>query len=162
MEQGITIALALGSNLGQREKLLKKAIDLLQKRVGKTLALSSFYETAPLGFSSQNPFLNGAILMDTTLSPLELLETTQEIERILGRTHKHKQGENYTDRLIDIDILLYGDKIIEQSPTLLIPHSQMHLRPFVLEPLVSIYPLGVHPLFHKTLQQLYQELLSSL
>ena len=150
--------LGLGSNLGNRQKQLFAATTLLAERVGDSLALSGFHETVPCGYQSIHPFLNMAVRLETSLSPCELLAVTQQIERELGRTTK-KINQPYTDRTIDIDILLY-DKVILQTPELVLPHPLMHKRLFVLQPLSEIAPDLIHPVFHKTITELYQTLLS--
>ena len=129
------VFLSLGSNLGDRQDNLHKAIDLIGQRVGPVIRQSSFIETEPWGFESQNKFLNGAILCETTLTPRQLLRTTQKIERELGR--KKKTSHLYHDRPIDIDILLYDDLTIDE-PDLKIPHPLMHQRDFVMIPLSEI------------------------
>lgn len=123
------------------------AAALLAERVGDVLALSGFYETEPWGFQSDNTFLNAALRLDTILSPLELLDATQQIEREMGRTQKSNGA--YHDRIIDIDILLYDDLVL-QTPELTLPHPLMHERRFVMEPLAEIAPNVVHPVFHKS------------
>lgn len=128
----IEIYLGLGSNLGDRHTVLLSAIEQLVLRVGRLVRCSSFFETEPWGFESEHPFLNAVALFRTTLSPRELLTVTQDIERELGRTHKTLQG--YEDRVIDIDILLYGDERVDE-PDLQIPHPLMQERQFVMEPL---------------------------
>lgn len=155
----VTTSLALGSNIGNREEILKDAIRLLQSRVGKLLSISRFYETAPEGFFSVHPFLNAVVSVNTALSLESLLEETQTIERILGRIRKHGKGEPYSDRPIDIDILFYGSKIEDRGYRLRVPHPMMHLRRFVLEPLASIQPLTMHPVRQKTVWALLQDLL---
>ena len=126
--------LGLGSNQGDREAQLSRAIALIGERVGEVLRQSSIIETSPWGFSSGNKFLNAVILCETTLTPRELLGVTQQIERELGRRHK---GGAYRDRPIDIDILLYDDYHID-TPDLQIPHPLMHQRDFVMIPLNEI------------------------
>ncbi|MCD8282517.1 MAG: 2-amino-4-hydroxy-6-hydroxymethyldihydropteridine diphosphokinase [Prevotella sp.] len=128
--------LSLGTNLGDRRTNLLRAIDLLDERAGRVLRCSSFVETEPSGFVSEHMFLNACIALDTPLSPRELLCATQEIERLLGRTEK-TAGHEYKDRLIDIDILTYGDDTID-IPGLHIPHPRMHERDFVMIPLREI------------------------
>ncbi len=128
--------LSLGTNLGDRRKNLLDAINMIGERVGEVIRQSSFLETEPWGFSSDNRFLNACIAVDTALSPRDLLRTTQEIERQMGRSVKTSAGE-YHDRLIDIDILLYGDITIDE-PDLKIPHPLMRQRDFVMVPLGEI------------------------
>lgn len=135
--------LSLGSNLGNKRKNLITASALLAERAGDVLALSRFHETEPWGFESENRFLNAAVKLRTSFSPLELLRITQEIEKELGR--KEKSNGTYQDRILDIDILLY-DGISMCSPELIVPHPLMHERAFVLEPLSEIAPFVEHPL----------------
>lgn len=135
------VYLGLGSNLGDREAVLLQAIKLIDERVGQVLRRSSFIETEPWGFESANRFLNAAVCCETTLTPREVLQATQQIERDLGKRKRHatkRQKEiNYQDRPIDIDILLYDDLIVDE-PDLKIPHPLMHQREFVMRPLNEI------------------------
>lgn len=135
------VYLALGSNLGDREAIIQDAIRLIGERVGTVASQSSFIETEPWGFESQNTFLNGAILVETTLTPHEVLAATQQIERDLGKTDVHATRRSllpvYKDRPIDIDILLYDDLHLRE-PDLTLPHPLMHERPFVMQPLREI------------------------
>ena len=147
------VYLGLGTNLGDKAANLHAAVHLISGKIGKVISLSSFYATAPWGFESENSFLNAAICVETSLSPLEVLHRTQEIERTLGRTHK-STGGIYHDRIIDIDLLLYNKKII-QTPELTIPHPLMLQRDFVMNPLVEIAPDVVHPVFGKKLSALF-------
>ena len=138
--------LALGTNIGNKRRNMITAAALLAERVGDVLALSGFYETEPWGFQSENTFLNAALQLDTSLSPLELLKATQEIEIEMGRTQKSNGA--YHDRIIDIDILLY-DNLVLQTPELTLLHPLMHERLFVMEPLAEIAPNVIHPVFKK-------------
>ena len=138
--------LALGTNIGNKRRNMITAAALLAERVGDVLALSGFYETEPWGFQSENTFLNAALQLDTSLSPLERLKATQEIEIEMGRTQKSNGA--YHDRIIDIDILLY-DNLVLQTPELTLPHPLMHERLFVMEPLAEIAPNVIHPVFKK-------------
>ena len=137
------VYLGLGSNLGDREAIINQAIDLIGKRVGKVVRQSSLIETEPWGFESENKFLNGVILCETSLTPRRLLKTTQSIERTLGKNHSHATERsstvNYHDRPIDIDILLYDDLTVDE-PDLKIPHPLMQEREFVMIPLTQIKP----------------------
>ena len=150
------IYLGLGTNLGDRQENLTRAIEALSLALGTCKAQSSFLETEPWGFESDNGFLNCVVAFDTELTPTELLDTTERIERELGRTVK-STGGNYHDRLIDIDILLYGNTVIE-SERLTIPHPLMHLRDFVLMPLAEIAPNTVHPTLGKSIAGLLAEI----
>lgn len=150
------VCLSLGSNLGPRETYLRKALQALDKELGSLVKCSSFYETLPWGFSSDSLFLNAAACYDTLLSPEEVLAVTQQIEKSLGRKEKSRQGQ-YADRCIDIDILLYDDRVM-QTPDMILPHPHMAERMFVLEPLAEIMPHLLHPLLKKTILQLKEEL----
>ena len=151
-----TVYLGLGTNIGNRKENLTRAIEALSLALGHYTALSSFIETAPWGFDSENSFLNCAVVFETELTPLQLLDTTESIERELGRTTK-STGGTYHDRVIDIDILLYGSEIVE-TPRLAIPHPLMHMRDFVLEPLAEIAPHAIHPTTGKSIEELTTEL----
>lgn len=105
------VYLGLGTNLGDKELNLRVALQKIEERIGKIISLSAFYATAPWGFQSENNFLNTAVGVETVLSPVGILESTQRIEQEIGRLHKSRDGV-YSDRLIDIDLLLYGDKIL--------------------------------------------------
>lgn len=128
--------LSLGTNLGDKRKNITVAIKNIGELVGDVVRQSALYETEPWGFRSDNRFVNAAVCVDTQLSPRRLLEVTQRIEREMGRTLKSDGGE-YHDRIIDIDILLYGDLHIDE-PDLKIPHPLMHERDFVMTPLNEI------------------------
>ena len=147
------VYLGLGTNMGDKEMNLRTAVQWINDRIGKVTSLSSFYETAPWGFVSENRFLNAAVCVETELKPLEVLHQTQAIERELGRTHKSVNGV-YSDRIIDIDLLLYED-VVMQSPELTLPHPLMTERGFVLEPLAEIAGEVVHPVCKQTIGELY-------
>ena len=142
----------LGTNLGDKEHNLRLAVRKIEERVGKVVSLSAFYATAPWGFSSEHTFLNAATCVETLLPPLSVLHLTQEIEREIGRTHKSVGGV-YSDRVIDIDLLLYGDQVLD-TPELKLPHPLMHERRFVMEPLAEIAPDLVHPILKKKMREL--------
>ena len=132
------VYLGLGTNLGDKEANLKAAIEEIRKRVGEVTSLSAFHASEPWGFQSENSFLNAVCCVSTELSPIDVLHITQEIERELGRLKKSIDGL-YSDRLIDIDILLYDDLRIA-TPELTIPHPLMGQRDFVMIPLREIAP----------------------
>lgn len=157
------VYLGLGSNQGDRHALLEQAVALLVEKVGTVVARSSIIESEPWGFTSPNKFLNMVVSMETSLSPSRLLTVTQRIERQLGRTHKSTPlptsqtplpanlpsnlpfnlpdnlPSSYSDRPIDIDILLYADRLIH-TPRLTVPHPLMLRREFVWRPLLEIAP----------------------
>ena len=118
--------------------MLHRAIALIGERVGTVQRVSSFIETEPWGFKSKNKFLNAACSVLTTLSPMECLDATQQIERELGRKSKSKGGK-YHDRPIDIDLLMYDDLTLS-TPRLSLPHPHMQERDFVMIPLREIMP----------------------
>lgn len=146
--------LSLGTNLGDKQHNLMRAIALLSERAGSIVALSGLYETEPWGFRSENRFLNVALQLQTTRDPMELLGISRLIEIEMGRIVKSSEGE-YEDRLIDIDLLLYDD-LVMQSDVLTLPHPHMHKRLFVLEPMVEIAPDLIHPVLHKTMKELLE------
>jgi len=134
------VYLGIGSNLGNRRAILRQAIKLIGERVGEVTRQSTFIETEPWGFESANKFLNAVILCETDMTPREVLEATQQIERDMGRqkiVHRTSSNRTYTDRPIDIDILLYDDLTVDE-PDLMIPHPLMEQRDFVMIPLKEI------------------------
>ena len=137
------VYLSLGTNLGDREENMHRALQLLNLRVGKLERVSRMIETEPWGFQSENKFLNACCRICTALSPIQLLKATQNIERSLGRTEKSKNGI-YHDRLIDIDILYYDD-LTMKTPQLTIPHPHIREREFVTVPLREIMEDASHP-----------------
>lgn len=147
--------------MGEKDRHLREAIEAIEKQIGNVCSLSAFYATEPHGFESANGFLNAALCVETTLTPVELLLTTQAIERRLGRTHKSTNGI-YHDRVIDIDILLYDELVGTfescDGQTLILPHPQMHTRAFVLEPLEEIAPQLLHPALGVSIQCLREQL----
>jgi 2-amino-4-hydroxy-6-hydroxymethyldihydropteridine diphosphokinase len=145
-----TLYLLLGSNRGDRIALLQQAREQLQQQAGHIIRQSPLYESDPWGFASPDRFLNQALAMETTLEPLPLLAVIQRIETALGR---RRTGSGYASRTMDIDILLYGDRIID-SPFLTVPHSRMHERAFVLRPLNDIAPEVIHPRLNQTIAAL--------
>ena len=150
---GINVAIALGSNLGYRERHLREAIAAIGPCVAG-LRVSSFYDTAPVGVGEQPRFLNAAATGSTTLEARELLETLLGIETTLGRTRPHPGAP----RTLDLDLILYGDQIIEEQD-LTIPHPRFRERRFVLEPLAEIAPDWIDPVTKRTIRELMSGLL---
>jgi len=128
------VFLGLGSNLGNGKDNLDQAIALIREQIGEIKAVSAYIESEPWGFESEHRFTNAVCAVETELDPMALLDQTQSIERQMGRTQKHKPGESYTDRIIDIDILTY-DAIIIYNERLTIPHPMINERDFVRIPL---------------------------
>lgn len=133
-----TVYLSLGANIGNRKGTIREVIKRISQLIGNVEKLSSLYETEPWGYDSPNKFINATVCVSTSLTPHEVLNTTQEIEIKMGRTTKSKDGE-YQDRIIDIDILLYDD-IKLNDKDLKIPHPLMYEREFVMTPLREIMP----------------------
>jgi 2-amino-4-hydroxy-6-hydroxymethyldihydropteridine diphosphokinase len=146
------IYLSLGSNVGDRKAQLRDAQDRLAK-LGRVIAVSSFYETEPVELTQQPWFLNCAVAIETSDTPAQLMASVLRIEEEMGRRRVQNKGP----RSIDIDILLFADVIMESSE-LTIPHPAMHHRRFVLEPLAEIAPQALHPVFHKTVRELLDQL----
>ena len=152
----MTVYFSLGTNLGNKEQNLRMAVQHIEERIGKVISLSAFYVTAPWGFDSDNSFLNAAVAVETDLEPLALLDITQDIEKQLGRTLKSAGGV-YQDRMIDIDLLLYGD-LIYKDERLTLPHPLMQERSFVMNPLAEIAPDLIHPVLDITMVQILANL----
>jgi 2-amino-4-hydroxy-6-hydroxymethyldihydropteridine diphosphokinase len=142
------VYLSLGSNVGDRSGNLNTAIDRL-RTFGEVIAVSSFYETEPVEFTAQAWFLNCAVTLETDKTPKDLLAGILGIEQQLGRRRGQKKGP----RIIDIDILLFGNSIVEESG-LTIPHPSMKERRFVLEPLAVIAPDVLHPVLKRSIREL--------
>lgn len=144
--------LSLGSNLGNRKQNLRDALRRLES-VATVRAISSIYETDPVEFTDQPMFLNCAIALETPASPDQLMVQLLEIEKAMGRRRIQKKGP----RIIDLDILLFGDQVVS-TPAVTIPHPAMHHRRFVLEPLAEIGSETKHPILQKTVRELLEEL----
>lgn len=145
------VYLLLGSNEGEREKNLQQALELLQASVGSLLKASTVYETEAWGLKEQSAFLNQAVCFSVALTPLQLLQKAKVIEKEMGRTVTTKWGP----RVIDIDILLYGNKEVT-LPELKVPHLFLHERRFTLTPLNEIASGVIHPVLNKTIEELLQ------
>ena len=144
--------LGLGSNLGQKEEIIRRTIALIDEQIGTVVRQSALYYSEPWGFQSQNSFVNAVVCTSTMLTPRQLLCATQRIERLMGKTRQHATQRSttsqatpiYQDRPIDIDILLYDDLHID-TPQLKIPHPLMQERDFVMVPLREICPTYADP-----------------
>ena len=165
------VSLLIGGNQGDRHRLIEQATEQIRERIGSVVALSSVYETEPWGdFEIENSklkienFLNRALLVETTLSPWQVLRTALAIEKELGRERpdfsifnfQFSINKKYRSRPMDIDLIFYDDLVLD-TPELTLPHPRMHLRRFVLDPLAEIMPDYMHPILRKTVKQLLNE-----
>ncbi len=154
------VYLGLGSNIGDRVGFIQQATSLLGGDDNiKIVSTSSFYETEPWHFKTDNWFVNAVIAISTSLYPHELLKVCNRVESQLGRKRSDESG--YNDRTIDIDILFYDDKIYSEDESgveLTIPHPRVHERAFMLIPLLEIAPLYVHPVLKKTISDIYEDI----
>lgn len=153
----IDVFLLLGSNLGDRQAFLKNARDHIETGVAPIISPSSVYETQSWGKTDEPDYLNQVLYLKTNIAPRALLEKILGIETLLGRRREEKWGS----RTIDIDILFYGQDIINEN-SLVIPHPELHKRMFTLEPLNELAPDFIHPIFRKSIFQLKSELKSDL
>jgi 2-amino-4-hydroxy-6-hydroxymethyldihydropteridine diphosphokinase len=136
--RGVIAFIGLGANLGERERTLRRAVEMLASEPGiAVLAVSRLRETAPIGYTEQPSFLNGAVQIETQLSARELLGRLLAIERELGR--ERGVGPRYGPRTVDLDLLLYGDETVDE-PGLEVPHPRLAERRFVVEPLRELDP----------------------
>mgnify|MGYP001767227931 CR=1 FL=1 len=147
------VILGIGTNTGNREMNLKAALKSINLHAGTIRKSSSIYETSPWGFTSDEKFLNMVVEIETTLNPYGLLGKLLMIEALQGRL---RNGAGYASRIIDIDILFYGEKIINEGE-LIVPHPRLHQRRFILIPLCEITPELIHPVSGKTVFELLNE-----
>ena len=143
------VFLGLGSNIGDKEEHIRKALTLLAN-ICKVRRTSHLYLTEPVGYTEQDWFLNCVVVVETDVEAKKLLSSIKSIERKLGRTKTVKKGP----RIIDIDILFYGDCVVN-SKNLVIPHPLLQERLFVLQPMMDLNPGFVHPVLKKTIHELY-------
>lgn len=146
------VYLLIGGNVGNRLQNLGRAIELINTTCGNIIQQSAIYETAAWGNTRQQSFLNQALLLETSLSPLQLITATLEVEETMGRV----RAERYGPRIIDIDMLFYNNDILHH-PQLTIPHPEIQNRRFALVPMQEIAPDYIHPVLQKTIQQLLEE-----
>lgn len=149
----INVYLLLGSNLGDRQMFLRQAATHIEAQIGQIVKQSAIYETQSWGKTDAPDYLNQVLYIQTQMPPHELLITVLNIELLLGRQREELWGA----RTMDIDILFYGDEVINQ-PNLIVPHPQLHNRRFTLEPLNEIAPQLFHPVLRKTINQLKNQL----
>ncbi len=147
------VFIGLGSNLGDREGHLQDAIEMIGKKIGEILSFSNIYETEPWGFKSDDKFLNMVVRIKTNHGPLKLMKEIIKIEKGLGKT---RPAEGYESRIIDMDILICGEKVISEAG-LKIPHPLIGERKFVLVPLCDLSPEGIHPVSGKSFSAMLEE-----
>ena len=150
-----SVFVLLGSNLGDRELLVNQASKMIGERCGKIVAKSRLYESEPWGFKSEHWFLNQVVKIETALSPDDLIKELLEIEKELGRD-RSVPHEGYVSRPMDLDILYFGNEIID-TQMITAPHPRLHERRFTLLPLCDIAPDYVHPVMKKTNLQLLDD-----
>ena len=159
------VTLLTGSNAPDREAILHRTAALLDERVGPIVSRSRIYSSAAWGFSSEEPFANQALRLETLLTPIEVLDAALEVEQIVGRDRaqeareKELSGERYASRVVDVDVMFCDDEIISE-PRLCVPHPLLHEREFALEPLCEIMGDYCHPVLQRSLQDIYSELKS--
>lgn len=149
MEQ---IFLGLGTNVNPKEAYLLEAKAYIEEEVGPVIRVSSLYETAAWGKTDQSDFMNQVIEVQSQLSPIALLDTVLAIEKKMGRV----RIEKWAERIIDIDLLLYGQEMIQEA-RLVVPHPFISVRNFVLAPLVEIAPDFIHPVAQLSIAELYEQ-----
>lgn len=147
------VYISFGSNIGDREKAIEEALDLIDQNQMKITKRSDIYETEPYGYTDQPVFLNGAVEVETKLTCREVLERLLSIEKEVGRVRKFKWGP----RLIDLDIIFFNDEIYDEED-LKVPHTDMQNRDFVLKPLNELCPDIIHPVLKKTIKELLEDL----
>lgn len=144
----------LGSNIGDREAVFRRAVEMMECRCCRVIASSHIYESEPWGFETEDIFLNQVVCVKTTLGPHDLLDELLSIEIHLGRDREHHY-DTYVSRPIDLDILYYDDLVVDDS-NLTLPHPRLHLRRFTLMPLCDIAPDKIHPVFRVTNRELLE------
>ena len=157
------VTLLTGSNAPDREAILHRTAALLAERVGPIVSRSRIYTSAAWGFSSEEPFANQALMLETSLTPIEVLDAALEVEQTVGRDRvqeareKKLSGERYASRVVDVDVMFCDDEIISE-PRLQVPHPLLHEREFALEPLCEIMADYRHPQLGRSLKDIYFEL----
>ncbi|GAB5556955.1 MAG: 2-amino-4-hydroxy-6-hydroxymethyldihydropteridine diphosphokinase [Schleiferiaceae bacterium] len=154
-KSSLKLFLGLGSNLGDREKNLKMAIEFLSEKLGKPTSMSSVLETEPWGYESKNHFLNQVVTFEVDLDVFHILKITQDVEKKLGRLQKSKIY--YTDRVIDVDILYYSDNQVDTA-YLQVPHPKIAERPFVLDSLMELDGNWLDVRLGKEIKEIYNGL----
>lgn len=152
-----TAYINIGSNMGDRATLIECAVAHIEHLCGTSVRRAPIIESEPWGFDSANTFLNLGIAVDTDLNPLSLLHALQAIEQKISATPHRDADGNYIDRLIDIDLIAIDD-IVVNHPELTLPHPRMHLRQFVLAPMMTLAPDWIHPILHASASELFSRI----
>ncbi len=153
MSQKEEIYFSIGSNLGDRQRNLQDAAERMSNRLGTLLGTSKVYESPAWGFKSRFSFYNCCLSLESSLGPADLLKRMQLIEREMGRDLSTRRQAGYTDRVVDIDLILMGERVI-RLPDLVVPHPSLEERRFVLKPLAEIAPRVIHPVSGLTISEL--------
>ena len=157
------VTLLTGSNATEREAILHRTAEVLAERVGQIVARSRIYTSSAWGFTSAEPFANQALRINTSLSPIEVLDAVLDVEQAIGRNRAEEEatkralGERYASRVVDVDVMFCDDEIICE-PRLRVPHPLLHVREFALEPLCEIMADYRHPVLGQRLKDIYEEL----
>ena len=151
-----SVFILLGSNLGDRQLLVSQACSMMEERCGRIVSKSRLYESEPWGFKSEHWFLNQVVVLDTEMSPDDLMDALLAIEKELGRD-RTTPHEGYVSRPMDLDILYWGEDLIVEKQHVIVPHPRLHKRRFTLLPLCDVAPDYVHPILKKTNRQLLDE-----
>ena len=155
--------LLTGSNAPDRYEVLRRTAEILARRIGVVERASQIYGSEPWGFSAEEMFSNQALVLQTTLTPIEVLDEALATEQEVGRDREKEMhekaltGERYASRVVDVDVMFYDDEIID-TPRLKVPHPLLHLREFALEPLCEIMGDYCHPVLGERLNRIYEEL----
>ena len=152
-----TAYINIGSNMGNRNALIEQAIAHIEFLCNAKTRKSPYIESEPWEYDSPTTFLNIGIAIETRLNPQEMLNSLLKIEKSISPSSHRDEDGNYIDRHIDIDLIAVDDVVID-SATLQLPHPRMHLRDFVLTPMMHLNPSWVHPILNKTITQLYHQL----
>lgn len=147
----------IGSNMGNRKALIEQAIAHIELLCNTKADISPIIESEPWGFESPLPFLNIGIAVETNLTPAILLQELLNIEKSISSASHRDENGNYINRQIDIDLIAFDDIVID-TPQLQLPHPRMHLRDFVLTPMMHLNPNWIHPILNKSITQLHQQL----
>ena len=151
-----SVFILLGSNLGDRQLLINQACEMIEERCGRIVSKSHLYESEPWGFKAEHWFLNQVVVLDTEMSPDDLMDALLAIEKELGRD-RTTPHEGYVSRPMDLDILYWGKDLIVEKQHVIVPHPRLHQRRFTLLPLCDVAPDYVHPILKKTNRQLLDE-----